>query len=528
MRKNGTELRGRAARAGVRLLLLGATLTGAALAVSLELGAQESPVAGSAVTLTSKEATLELELTEGGTRSISLREGRIVVDGEARGSYEAGGALERSWRELLRSPGVLESGGALESLLAWTPPDGADLAGRDALVGALAALRPAPVEAKAQATPAVGDFGGGPVAIAPGLRSIDELTKGIERLRVSLGRIGAQSRVSGEDLALVVHDDFRVGESQVVAGDVALLGGDLELAGTVRGDVLVLDGTLTLEEGARVEGDVLQVGGEVVTAGGRVLGEMVSLSVDLGDLPEIADIAEAVASATPDVPEIATNRRSEHRGFFGRIGRNIGHAFGGLAAVIAWWIGLGAAGGALVYFFRRRLEIVADTARLNLSRSFALGLAGQLLFVPLLLVLVVGIVTWLVIPFYVLAGALALPVGYLAIAHSAGEVLSLRRYEWYERLRLRRANSYWYVFTGLAVLLAPFAIGSALYLFGGLLGFLRGLTFFAAGVLTWAATTAGLGALLLSRAGSRSEYARAGVEDLFTSAATFGEEASGA
>ena len=522
MRTIGTGTRNSLGRMLRGLATLGLALAGTVFLATLSARAQESPVTESAVTLSSREATLEVELPDGEARSLSLRDGRIVVDGEAVGSYEPGGALERSWRELLRRPGVLEGGSALQTLRAWIPP--ADAGGGDALLEAIAGLAPARTTDGA-ATDAVRDLGSGPVAIAPGLRSIDELTRGIERLRRSLGRIGAQSRVSGEDLALVVHDDYTVGPDRVVAGDLALLGGDLLLEGRVEGDVLVLDGTLTLADGATIDGDVLQVGGDVAREGGRVLGEMVALSVDLGDLEDL-DLrigADADAPVAPAIPEIGVERGG--RGFFGRISHNVGHAIGGLGATLAWLVGLGALGIALVYFFQGRLEVVADTARLNVARSFGIGLAGQLLMLPVALVLVVGIVTWLVLPFYLLACVLAIPVGYVVAAHAVGETLSLRRYDWIERLQLRRSNSYWYVVTGLVALLAPFALGSVLHVFGGWLGFLRGLAFFAAGVLTWAAVSTGLGALLLSRGGSRTRYSRPSMDDLFREEGEVGEAA---
>ena len=129
---------------------------------------------------------------------------------------------------------------------------------------------------------------------------------------------------------------------------------------------------------------------------------------------------------------------------------------------------------------------------------------------------------------YLLAAALAVPAGYLAIAHATGEVFEGRRYDWIERLNLNRSNSYWYIAIGLAVLLAPFAFGSVMYLFGGVLGFLRGLLFFAGGVITWAAITTGIGALLLSRGGSSREYADGPIPDLFADLDDFPAEAPGA
>ncbi len=63
---------------------------------------------------------------------------------------------------------------------------------------------------------------------------------------------------------------------RTVAGDVAVLDGDLNLAGRVEGDVVVVNGDLQLAEGARVGGDVIVVGGEIAgEANADVSGEMV-------------------------------------------------------------------------------------------------------------------------------------------------------------------------------------------------------------------------------------------------------------
>lgn len=366
----------------------------------------------------------------------------------------------------------------------------------------------------AQETATVEGPNGGQIAIAPGVMSLRDLTRSVDVLRESLERLGTQAAGVDKNLALVVHDDYAIGTDRIVSGNLALLSGDLELDGTVEGSVLVLDGTLTLGASALVEGDVLQVGGEIVESGGRVTGELVSLVAgDVADLIE-SEIAAEADRATP--PPARVRVSSDGPGFVGRIGHNIGRAFAGLFGALAWWLALGTLGLAVVYFFRQRLEVVADTVRTDMVRSFGIGLAGQLLVIPVLLLLVIGIVTWLVIPAYALAVALAIPAGYLAVAHGVGETVAEQRYDWMERYNLRRTNSYYYVFSGLAFLLAPFAIGSVLYLLGGMMGFVRGLMFFAAGVLTWAAVTTGFGAILLTRAGGRrSGRTAADYDDLF-------------
>jgi hypothetical protein len=195
-------------------------------------------------------------------------------------------------------------------------------------------------------------------------------------------------------------------------------------------------------------------------------------------------------------------------GFFGSIYRNFERAMDGLGVTLGWLIGLGLTGVGLVYFQRSRLETVADTARNNVARSFAVGLAGEVLFFPVSLILVVAVITWLLIPFYAVAVALALVGGYLAVAHGVGEIFAARRFRSHLLERLRHSNSYYYVLSGLVLLLMPFALGSVLWVFGGPLSFLRGLTLFAAGLVTWGAVTVGFGAVILSRGGSRTEQAR--------------------
>ena len=364
--------------------------------------------------------------------------------------------------------------------------------------------------------------------IAPGrITSLGELTRGVELLGRQLGVLRGQVAGLQDGLALVVHDDYTIGSGQHVEGNLALLSGDLDLEGTVEGDVLILDGTLTLGPSANVTGDILQVGGDVIDAGGRVSGEMVSLLAgELGGLVSgdlSADLADEI-----DIP-VRVNVRSHDRGFFGSIGHNIGHAFSGLMASVVWLLALAVLGFVVVYFFRSRLEVAAQVVRADTVRAFGVGLAGQLLVVPVLLLLVVGIVTWLVIPVYVLAVALAIPAGYLAVAHAVGEAVEEQRLDWMTRFnKLRGSSSYHYVFKGLLFLLAPFAIGSVLYLLGGMLGFVRGLMFFAAGVLTWAAVTTGFGAIILTRAGGRKGRAsQADFDDLFSAPDSFDAGAEG-
>ncbi|MFQ5890121.1 MAG: hypothetical protein ACE5JR_08715 [Gemmatimonadota bacterium] len=501
----------------VRNAIAAAGLTAAVLPLSATgLLGQEARVVGSAVSVSSGRATLELERSDGARLEIGLRNGELSIDGEVRGTYGPGGALERSWRQLIARTAILEAQEVAEAVGGWEP-DAAGAAERSAATELKASvalfLSGPPAVAELPETATVAGPDGSQLAIAPGVLSFQELSLRLERLEASLARLGRQAEGAAKSLALIVHDDYTIPDGRVVSGNLALLDGELDLAGTIRGDVLVLAGTLRLEPSARVEGDVLQVGGEVSELGGRVTGELVELTLlspEAVPLPaEARGAPEAkIGDQRADIRELREAIRSERPGFFGRVGHNIGHAFSGLFATLGFYIALGVAGLLAVYLFRPRLEVVADTVRGNFARSFGVGIAGQLLFFPILLVLVVAIVTILVIPFYLLAVALALLVGYLAVAHAAGETIALHRYRWFDRLKLRRSNSYYYTLSGLVFLLAPFALGAILHVFGGLLGVLRGLTIFAAVVFTWVALTSGFGAVILTRGGRRTEYAR--------------------
>ncbi len=508
---------------GLRLAL--PVLAVVLLAVGLPGGAlraQQAQPVSTSVTMSWRGAELEIEEAGGTQHHVALRAGKIQVDGRDLGSYEKDGALERSWRQLLQNGMSLRPDEFAARLRSWSPPsDGADSSAvsalREALVGfagggggtvakeaPAASTTTAPSAGAPAGTVTVKGPEGGMVAIAPGKLSVDQLASRLETLRNRLGRLGNQVQGEAGDLALVVHDDYAIPRGQTVDGNLALLNGDLRLGGEVKGDVLVLNGTLSLEPSAVVHGDVVQVGGTVERNGGQVDGELLSVKALSGHAPAVT----SGAPEAPEVPAVPRVRIHHSRGFFGSIFHNLFAAVGGVLAVLTALLLLGVVGALTVYFLNPQLEVVADTARWSFARSFGVGLAGEFLFFPVLLILVAGVITWLVIPFYVLAFGLALLAGYLAVAHATGEVLAQQRYRYQWIERLRRSNSYYYVISGLVVLLLPFALAAALNLFGGWLSFLRGLTIFVAVVGTWVAITVGLGAALLARGGKVTEHVR--------------------
>lgn len=504
-----------AAAVGAAVLLTGAH-PAVPFAGPAALGAQEAAesrapqarevpdITGSTVLLARDAARLELELASGDTHTVELNSGTVLIDGARRGSYETGGAFERAWRDLLRNPDLGETEQLGGRLAAWEPPaDAAGASGLSAVLGAFDRYDPSITAAETDALAAdarpAGPAADGQVTIVPRAGSLERLGERLRELNETLGRISGEEFGLEGDFSLVVHDDYRIGDEATIEGDVALLGGTLTVDGEIEGDVLVLGGRLQLEPGSLVMGDVRSVGGEVETTGATVTGEILSLS--LAEASAATRATDARVDRRADRSGEWDHDRRRDRGFFGSIAHNVSRTIGDVVGTIVWIVGLTLLGAGLVYFAPGRLEAIAAEARADVLRSFGVGLAGQLLFFPILLLLVVLIVTWLVVPFYVLAVAVAVPAGYLAVARGLGEVVVDRRYELFERFNLNRQNTYYYVLNGVIVLLAPFAIAAVLQLFGGVLGFLRGLTLFLAIVLTWAAATTGFGAVILTRGG---------------------------
>ncbi len=196
------------------------------------------------------------------------------------------------------------------------------------------------------------------------------------------------------------------------------------------------------------------------------------------------------------------------------------HVWRGISDLVASLVVLAVLFGigfAVVFFGGRPyLEAVADTARHQMGRSWLVGVAASFLVLPAfvlgiiaLTVSIIGIPALLVwVPLFPVAVVLAALFGYLAVGHAAGEALAERRFyggEW-----MQRANSYYYLLTGLGLLMALFLASNVVEMAGPWLSFIHGTLTFLAVVLTCFAFTTGLGAVLISRAGTRPPTSMAG------------------
>ena len=227
----------------------------------------------------------------------------------------------------------------------------------------------------------------------------------------------------------------------------------------------------------------MSVGGRVVEMGGTVRGDIKSLTV----------LGGALAAA---------DRTAARRGAFDQLVRDVG-------TVVALFVALAMIGFGAVFFGRRNVEVVADTATHSFGRAFVVGLLGQMLLLPAFAMLIVGLVLTIVgillAPFaavaFVLGAILAVLGGYLAVAHAVGETVTRRRMA--NGAFVSSPNSYGYIFTGLVGLLGLWAVAALV----GWLGPVVILFRIAAILITWVAATTGFGAVLLSRAGLRETFA---------------------
>ena len=203
--------------------------------------------------------------------------------------------------------------------------------------------------------------------------------------------------------------------------------------------------------------------------------------------------------------------------------RRVWQGISGIFSVLITYIVLFGIGFVAILFGARKyLEGVADTVRISVGRAFLVGLAGSFLLIPVfvlgciaLAISIVGIPALLVwVPLFPVGAVVAVVLGFLGVAHAAGESWAERNYygsEWF-----RRGNSYYFMMTGLMLLGALFFAGNVVHMAGPWLDFIKNLLFFFGVVLTWAAATVGFGAVLISRGGSRAATPAVEQSSLFT------------
>ena len=100
-------------------------VAGSALLISIlpaAVAGQARAVVSNQLAISQTEAALHLEFADDGTLEIALRDGSVMIDGEERGSFEQGDALDAAWRGLLGEVVSLSDGPLGEALRSWEAP----------------------------------------------------------------------------------------------------------------------------------------------------------------------------------------------------------------------------------------------------------------------------------------------------------------------------------------------------------------------------------------------------------------------
>ena len=277
-------------------------------------------------------------------------------------------------------------------------------------------------------------------------------------------------------------DRVRVGASihvrpdEVVNGDVVAVLGSVRIDGRVTGDVVSVMGSTSLGPNAVVEGEVVVVGGSLDRApGARIEGSV-----------------EEVAWGGPNVHV----RGPEFRAPFLE-------GVGGLVATVVWIIVLGALAALMYLLARRPVERMAYRVSRSPWKAALVGLVGQILFFPvlvltivLLAVSIIGIPLLLVVPFAILALIIGTLIGFTAVSRNLGAGAE-NRFGW------QHDNPYIAVLVGVGIIMLVTFFASALGVAGGPLKVFAVILGILGFVVQYAAWTVGFGALLLTRFGTR-------------------------
>ena len=303
------------------------------------------------------------------------------------------------------------------------------------------------------------------------------------------GRAGVTQDTSAAPVAppsaTSIDDTLRFGGRVIEAGDsvagpVLVVAGDLRVRGTVTGSAVVIGGDLIVEPGGRVTGDVIAALGSVRNDGGTIGGNI---------------------RAFHDAFTFGSAARREDREFARRdTGGALSLSLGWLTIVLVLGIGV-------LVFAGGYLEGVADVLQRSFWRSFFVGLAGELGVIPALILLICGlaitIVGILLIPFaivaYVLAVAGLFTLGFLAMARLTGGGIGGSA----ERQLSAKGSALRGLVIGIALYLGMWVV-AALFQWSPIVsGMLRGIAL----AITYVAATAGFGAAILSRGGTRRDVA---------------------
>ena len=294
------------------------------------------------------------------------------------------------------------------------------------------------------------------------------------RLRAEIGFVSGVLR----GVTVLPAANFRLGNQEIAAGTasagaVAVARGNLVVRGRVAGDALVLHGDIIVYPGGVIAGNAVTVDGRVHAAGGVIEGDVRSIRGVTGSI-----LARAAGRAAEEQP-VTT--------------------LAALKMALGWFAVLFVIGVGVLLFAERNLDGVVVALEQDFSRSFWTGLLAQLAAIPALLLVLVALCVTLIgillVPFALVAYMIGLAglvtLGFIAVSRFTGRAFV-------GKAASRRAHLQSLI-AGLALYLGWWFL-AALFVSNPMVGsVLRAVAL----AVTWVGLTFGLGATILTRAGTR-------------------------
>jgi hypothetical protein len=272
-----------------------------------------------------------------------------------------------------------------------------------------------------------------------------------------------------------------VAPGDTVRGTVVVAAGNLRVRGTVLGNAIAIAGDVVVDSGGTVSGDAIAVFGTVTALGGMVGGERRSVAGTFGSRLGLPREKPAPAPrSTVDALKLS----------------------------LGWLVILLLIGFGVQAFAGNYLAGASDVLEQSFWRSFLVGIAGELAIIPALVLLIVAltvtVVGILLIPFAIVAFVLAVAglvtLGFLATARLTGGGIRAGR----ARDLSATGSTLRGLVMGITVYLGMWVVAAAFQWSPIASGVLRALAL----AITFVAATAGLGAAILSKGGTRRDVVK--------------------
>lgn len=221
--------------------------------------------------------------------------------------------------------------------------------------------------------------------------------------------------VRGEDRKLT-GGNLRVEKGEIVH-NVSVVGGNLDVYGTVTGKVSLMGGTARIYDGAHVLGNVTCMGGTVHVDDGAVVDGDVAVAGGTLKRGEKSKIGGSIEIGQDDESSDEARPEADKGGKKGPgLVRRVGNALTSTAMLFAF-------GAVLLALAGRKMEQLQTEVAARPMRSFAFGIVGVLAFLVGVVALVVTLVGIPVAVLITFCGVLAMYAAFCAVLATVGRAL---------------------------------------------------------------------------------------------------------